>query len=218
MRILGLTGSIGMGKSTIAGMLRRLRIPVYDADAAVHRLMAPGGAAFATLAKAFPDCMAEGRIDRIRLGNVVFADDAQLARLEAILHPLVARDRAGFLRRCRRAGNPLAVLDIPLLFEKGLEHEADAILVVSAPAFLQRQRVLVRPGMTKAKFAAIRGRQVPDAEKRRRGDFVIVNGLSRAATLRRLQTVLKRLDSFHARNRPRYRNHGRRPPDRAPHR
>jgi dephospho-CoA kinase len=209
MRVIGLTGSIGMGKTTIALMLRRLGIPVDAADMAVHRLLSPRGAAFAEVAAAFPEALRDGRIDRLRLGALVFADEARLKHLETILHPLVARERARFLARCRRQRRPLAILDIPLLFETGRERDMDAVITVSAPAFLQRLRVLGRPGMNEEKFHAILSRQMPDAFKRRRSDAVIFTGRGKAATIRQLQAVLKRLNSSHARNRPRYRNHRR---------
>lgn len=167
---LGLTGSIGMGKSTTAGFFRAVGLPVWDADAAVHRLYAPGGAAVAPLAAAFPMAVHDGNVSRETLKQILQADPAQLPRLENIVHPLVAEDRAAFLRDCRA---DIAVLDIPLLFEKHSEAEMDATLLVTAPSALQRARVLARPGMTEAQFALILSRQMPDAEKRARATHII---------------------------------------------
>lgn len=168
---LGLTGSIGMGKSTTAQMFRDLGHPVWDADAAVHRLYAPGGAAVAPLDEAFPGVVVAGQVDRARLKAHLTEDKAGFARLERIVHPLVAADRADFLRLHRDA--PIVVLDIPLLFETGAETAMDGVAVVSADAETQRQRVLARPGMTEESFAMILDRQMPDAEKRARATWVI---------------------------------------------
>jgi dephospho-CoA kinase len=179
MYLLGLTGSIAMGKSTAAATFRALGVPVFDADAAVHRLLAPGGAAVAEVSAAFPACVRDGTIDRRTLGRVAFADPVALARLEAILHPRVRAGERRFLARCAAARRPLVVLDIPLLFETAGERLVDAVVVVSAPGFVQAQRVLARAGMTPERLAAIRGRQMPDVEKRRRADFVIATGLER---------------------------------------
>jgi dephospho-CoA kinase len=189
--VLGLTGSIGMGKSTAAAMLRRLGVPVHDADAAVHRLMAKGGAAVPAIATAFPDVVVDGAVDRQALGQRVFDDPAALRRLEAILHPRVRRQARDFIKRHRRRGTPLVVLDIPLLFETGGERLCDAVAVVSAPRFVQEARVLRRPGMTRRRLAGIRARQVPDPVKRRRADFVVETGLGKRPTLRRLRQIVK---------------------------
>jgi dephospho-CoA kinase len=168
---LGLTGSIGMGKSTTAGFFRDAGVPVWDADAAVHRLYAPGGAAVATLAARWPQVLsADGGIDRAALKPLVTADPSALAWLEAQVHPLVAADRAAFLAA---ATADLVVLDIPLLFETGADAAMDATLLVTAPAALQRARVLARPGMTEAALAAILARQMPDADKRARATHII---------------------------------------------
>lgn len=167
---LGLTGSIGMGKSTTAGFFRALGIPVWDADAAVHRLYAPGGAAVAPLAALIPDAIIAGAVSREALKTRLAQEPALLAQIESIVHPLVAADRAAFLAGC---DGDLAVLDIPLLFEKGSEAEMDATLLVTAPPALQRARVLARPGMTEAQFALILSRQMPDAEKRSRATHII---------------------------------------------
>lgn len=168
---LGLTGSIGMGKSTTAGFFREAGIPVWDADAAVHRLYAPGGAAVAPVSARWPQVLGgDGGIDRALLKTVVTADPAALAWLESQVHPLVAADRAAFLAA---ATADLVVLDIPLLFETGGDAQMDATLLVTAPAALQRARVLARPGMTEAAFAAILARQMPDAQKRARATHII---------------------------------------------
>lgn len=169
--VLGLTGSIGMGKSTAAGMFRALGHPVWDADEAVHRLYAEGGAAVAPVAAAFPGAQSGGAIDRAVLRQALAADPSGFARLEAIVHPLVAADRAGFL--ARHAAAPLVVLDIPLLFENGADRDMDGVAVVSAPPEIQRARVMDRPGMTDETFRMILSRQMPDADKRARADWVI---------------------------------------------
>ena len=196
MIVLGLTGSVGMGKSTAAAMLRRLGIAVHDSDAAVHRLLAPKGAAVAAVAAAFPGVRRkDGGIDRPALGARVFADPAALRRLERILHPLVRLSQQRFLARARARRRKLVVLDIPLLFESGGAQRCDKVAVVSAPAFLQRARVLARPGMTEARFAAILAQQMPDAEKRRRADYVVASGLGRAFTFRRLRRIVRALTS-----------------------
>jgi dephospho-CoA kinase len=194
MIILGLTGSVGMGKSTAAAMFRRLGVPVHDSDAVVHRLLAPRGAAVAAVAAAFPEALTgAGGIDRAALGRRVFADAAALARLERILHPLVGRRQQRFLRLARGQRAKLVVLDIPLLFETGGERRCDKVVVVSAPAAVQRGRVMARPGMSEARFAAILAKQTPDAEKRRRADYVVPSGLGRALTFRRLMRIVHAL-------------------------
>ena len=173
MRILGLTGSIGMGKSATLAMFAEAGVPVYDADAEVHRLYEKGGAAVSPVGEAFPGVVVDGAIDRQILGAQVLADDAKLQRLQGIVYPLMAGKREAFLAGAKASGAPFAVLDIPLLFETGGEGSVDAVAVVSAPAELQRARVLARPGMTEAKFESILAKQTPDAEKRRRADYVI---------------------------------------------
>jgi dephospho-CoA kinase len=191
---LGLTGSIGMGKSTAALALKRLGLPVHDADAVVHRLLAPGGGAVAAVLAGFPDVgTTAGGIDRQKLGARVFGDAAGLKRLEAILHPLVGAAKQRFLAAAARRRASMVVLDVPLLYETGGERACDAVLVVSAPSFLQRQRVMRRPGMTPAKFLAILAKQMPDAEKRRRTPHVIPTGLGRRLTLDRLRAALRTL-------------------------
>ena len=227
MIVLGLSGSIGMGKSTAAKMFRRMGIPVYDSDAAVHRVLAKGGAAVPAIDAAFPGVVKDGAVDRDALGKRVFGDPAALKTLEAIVHPVVRRVQDGFLRRNAARRAPLVVLDIPLLFEVKLDGRCDASVVVSAPFFLQKARVMARPGMTEEKFAGILARQMPDTEKRRRADFVVPSGRGRAVTLRRLERIAKLMKRAHgthwppnpfaertvsrrspdARNCPRYRNH-----------
>ena len=193
MLVLGLTGSIAMGKSTAAATFRSFGVPVFDADAAVHRLLAPGGAGVGPVGAAFPGCARARAIDRQKLGRRVFADPAALARLEAILHPLVRVEQDRFLARCRARGEWIAVLDIPLLYETGAERRLDAVVVVSAPAFLQSQRALRRPGVTPERLAAIRARQLPDREKRRRADFVISTGLERRRAVEAIAAIIDRL-------------------------
>lgn len=171
MIILGLTGSIGMGKSTTAKMFADAGVPVSDADRMVHALYA--GAAVPHIEKAFPGTVSDGVVDRDKLAATVLGNPARLRELEAIVHPLVRAETDAFVERHRQAGAPLIVLDIPLLFEIGGMGRVDRILVVTAPADVQRERVLSRPGMTEEKFEAILAKQVPDAEKRRRADFVI---------------------------------------------
>ena len=204
MIVVGLTGSIGMGKSTAAAMLRGMGVPLFDADQVVHRLLAPGGAAVNKVEAVFPGMRTvNGGIDRPRLGRCVFGDPAALARLEAILHPMVAAAEQRFLARARARREPIAVLDIPLLFESRGAGRCDYVIVVSAPAILQRQRVMRRPGMTEARFAAILKQQMPDAEKRRRADFVVPTGLDRRLSRQRLRAIVDDL-----------RIKGRRPPQR----
>lgn len=194
MIVVGLTGSIGMGKSTAAALLRRMRIPLFDADGVVHRLLAPRGAAVARVEDAFPDVRTdEGGIDRRRLGQRVFGDPTALARLERIIHPMVAAREKQFLAHARARHERLVVLDVPLLFESRGAARCDYVVVVSAPAMVQRQRVMRRPGMTEARFAAILEQQMPDTEKRRRADFVVPTGLDRKSSLRRLCAIVRLL-------------------------
>lgn len=176
MITVGLTGSIGMGKSTTAAMFAAEGVPVYDADAEVHALYAKGGAAVEPLAEAFPGVVVDGAVDRALLSQRVVGKPEELKRLEAIVHPLVGQSRVGFFEKAVAAGADIVVLDIPLLFETGGETRMDAVVVVSAPADVQRQRVLARPGMDEAKLDAILARQMADAEKRARAHFVIDTG------------------------------------------
>jgi dephospho-CoA kinase len=175
MKMLGLTGSIGMGKSTVAAMFEEAGVPVFDADAAVHQLQGPGGALVPVIEASFPDTTGPSGVDRARLGAQVLGDPTALARLEAIIQPAVAEMRTRFL--ADHADAPLIVFDIPLLFEKGGGAGLDAVAVVSAPPHVQRERVLARPGMTQEKFERILALQMPDAEKRARADFVIDTGV-----------------------------------------
>jgi len=176
MITIGLTGSIGMGKSTTSAMFAQAGVPVYDADAEVHALYAPGGAAVAPLEAAFPGVVKDGAVDRALLSAQVIGKPEQMARLEAIVHPLVGRSRIGFYERAEAQGADLVVLDIPLLFETGGERHVDAVVVVSAPADQQRARVLARPGMSEEKLDAILAKQMQDVEKRARAHFVVDTG------------------------------------------
>lgn len=199
MILLGLTGSIGMGKSTAAAMLAGMGARVHDSDRVVHDLLAAGGAGVAPVAALFPDCTAGDAVDRRKLGARVFGDAAALSALERILHPLVTRDRERQLRGWQRDGVRLGVLDIPLLFETGAESACDHTVLVTAPPFVQKARVMLRPGMTEARFADILARQMPDREKRRRADFVVQTGLSKHNTLCQLRRVVARV--MHGRGR-----------------
>ena len=194
MIILGLTGSIGMGKSTTSRMFADAGAMVWDADAAVHRLYAPGGAAVAPLGEAFPGVVVDGMVDRTLLAEALGQDESAFKRLEAIVHPLVAQSRSDDLARAREEGMRLAVLDIPLLFETGGDQWVDGVVVVTADARTQRQRVLERPGMTEERFEAILNRQMPDAEKRARADFIVDTGhgleAAQAAVTHIVETVL----------------------------
>ena len=190
-KILGLTGSIGMGKSTVAAMFEELGVPVFDADAAVHRLQGPEGRLLPAIEEAFPGTTGPEGVDRAKLGGLVFDDAEALARLEAIVHPAVAEARKRFLIDNARAA--LVVFDIPLLFEKNLDRGLDSIAVVSAPAEIQRERVLKRAGMSAEKFEAILALQVPDAQKRARADHVIDTGTSLAETRAAVSALVERL-------------------------
>jgi len=192
--ILGLTGSIAMGKSHTARLFRAMGVPVCDADALVHDLFRPGGAAVGPVGAAFPEAVDPGRgIDRGALGRRVLGDRAALRRLEALVHPLVREAQRRFLEAQCRAGRPLVVLDIPLLFETGGLDRVDRVVVVSAHPLVQEQRALRRPGMSPARLAAIRAEQTPDAEKRRRADFLIASGADRGRTAEAVATIVRRL-------------------------
>ena len=188
MKILGLTGSIGMGKSTVAAMFEEAGVPVFDADAMVHALQGPGGALVEAIEAAFPGTTGPAGVDRARLGVLVLGNREALGRLEAIVHPAVADMRSAFLEEHR--DQPLIVFDIPLLFEKGGGAGVDAVAVVSAPAEMQRERVLSRPGMTEEKFAHIRALQMPDAQKRARADHVIDTGVSHQETREQVRQLI----------------------------
>ena len=189
--ILGLTGSIGMGKSAVAAMFRGLDVPVFDADAAVHELQGPGGACIAPIERAFPGTTGPQGVDRQKLGAAVFGNAEALKLLESIVHPEVAEMRRAFL--ADNANAPLIVFDIPLLYEKTGQHGLGAVVVVSAPADVQRERVLARPGMTVEKFEQILKLQVPDAEKRKLADHVIDTGVSLAETRHAVQQLVHRI-------------------------
>ena len=190
MIVLGLTGSIGMGKSTTTAMFADRGALVWNADAAVHALYAPGGAAVAPLEAAFPGVVVDGAVDRARLAEALGRDDTAFRRLETIVHPLVAAGRLAELEAARAAGVRLAVLDIPLLFETGGDRAVDVVVVVTADPEIQRQRVLARPGMTPERFAAILERQMPDAEKRRRADFLIDTGAGLEAARAQVDAIM----------------------------
>jgi dephospho-CoA kinase len=189
--ILGLTGSIGMGKSTTAGLFQARGIPVHDADATVHALYR--GRAVPLIAAAFPDAIRDGAVDRPSLWAAVLGKPEAMARLEAIIHPLVREEEEAFLRRCREKGQGLAVLDVPLLLETGGEGRCDAVLVVSAPAEVQRARVLARAGMTPERLDAILARQMPDARKRARAHFIVDTSRDVMAAGRQVGSILAAL-------------------------
>ncbi len=193
MIVIGLTGSIGMGKSTVAAMFAEEGVPVFDSDAAVHALYAPGGAAVDLVEQAFPGVVGAGAIDRAALSARVLGDEAAIGKLEAIVHPLVAAAQRDFLEAAREAAAWCAVLDIPLLLEARGPRAVDKVVVVSAPAEVQRARVLARPGMTPEKFESILARQLPDAEKRARADFVIDTGGDLEQTRAQVRSVLDAL-------------------------
>jgi dephospho-CoA kinase len=177
MKIVALTGSIGMGKSTTSAMFKDLGVPIWDADDAVHRLYTKGGAAIPPLQALVPDAIGPEGVDRSILTQKILQDPGLLKQIEAIVHPLVGKDRADFLAVARDQGQPLVLIDVPLLFETGGEAYVDAVIVVSCPPHMQRARVLARPGMTEEKFDSILARQTPDEAKRAKSDFVIDTGL-----------------------------------------
>jgi len=191
--VIGLTGSIGMGKTETAKMFARHGAAVYDADAAVHALYAPGGDAVAPIAEAFPSAVMDGRVDRQILGDLVLGRPDALARLESIVHPLVRGAQGRFLREAEDRGAPLAVLDIPLLFETGADALVDKTVVVTAPLEIQKARVLARPGMTAQKFEAIRAKQAPESEKTARADYVIRTDRGLEAAEREVKAIVAEL-------------------------
>lgn len=193
MKIVGLTGSIGMGKSTTAAMFRDAGIPVYDADAAVHDLYDQGGAAVGPVGEAFPGVVKDGRVDREALRQQVLGNPEALKRLNAIVHPLVGQDRVQFFKAAEAAGADMVVLDIPLLFETGGHANVDAVVVVSAPPEMQRERVLARPGMTPDRLDAILAQQTPDAEKRARAHFVVDTGQGLEHARAQVMTIIAAL-------------------------
>jgi dephospho-CoA kinase len=190
MKIIGLTGSIGMGKSTTAAMFREAGVPVYDADAAVHALYDVGGAAVAPVGAAFPGVVKDGRVDREALRQAVLGKPDELKRLNAIVHPLVGQHRGEFFKDVEEIGADMVVLDIPLLFETGGDRGMDAVVVVSAPAEQQRARVLERPGMTPDRLDAILAQQMPDAAKRARATYVVDTGRGLEAAREQVATII----------------------------
>ncbi len=193
MMLIGLTGSIGMGKSTVGEMFRRLGVPVYDADAEVYKVYAKGGAAVEPIRAAFPEAVVDDQVDRARLSKLVVGKEAEMKKLESITHPLLGAGRAAFFEEAEKTGQKMVVLDIPLLFETGGENRVHKIVVVSAPAEVQRERVLARDDMTEEKFEAILARQVPDAEKRERADYVINTNCPKEATFEQVKALVEDL-------------------------
>ena len=206
MIVIGLTGSIGMGKSTTAAMFAAEGAPVYDADAEVHILQGPGGAAVAPIEAAFPGVVKNGAVDRGELGGRVLGDAAAIKRLEAIVHPLLGASRAAFFERAEAERALMVVLDIPLLFETGGEKRVDAVVVASAPADIQRERVLARPGWNAGRLDAVLAKQLPDAEKRARADFIVDTGHglepAREQVRRVISTLKARAESLEASREP----------------
>lgn len=199
MIVLGLTGSVGMGKSTTAGMFADLGVPVHDADAAVHRLYA--GPLAREVEAAFPGTTIDGRVDRGRLATAVLGVPDALRRLEAIVHPQVRAEEERFLAAARASGAPVVVLDIPLLYETGGDRRVDAVVVVTAPADVQRARVLARPGMTEEKLAALLAKQAPDEEKRRRADFIVDTSQGFDAARAQVRAILDAVRTMQPRRR-----------------
>jgi len=193
MIVVVLTGSIAMGKSTTATMFNRRKIPIFDADKLVHSFFSKGGAAVGMVNEHFPSAITDDTVDRAVLGEIVFGDPHRLSILESIIHPLVDNERNRFLQRHRRRKTKIVVLDVPLFYEIKKRYKSDFVCVVSAPGFLQRQRALGRPGMTRQKLDAILARQMPDHEKRKRSNFVIPTGLGIAYTNRRLRRTLNKI-------------------------
>ena len=202
MLILGLTGSIGMGKTVAADNFRRTGLPVHDADNTVHELTGVGGKAVDPIAELFPEAVKKGAIDREALAKRVFGDPEGLARLEEILHPMVHHREQQFLEHRARQGCRQVVLDIPLLFETGGEDRCDAVITVSAPRFLQERRVLRRSGMTRERLDSILARQIPDAEKRRRSDFIVLTSLGRDFSLLQILNIVRITRHWRGRNWP----------------
>jgi dephospho-CoA kinase len=199
MFVLGLTGSLGMGKSTTAAMFAEEGVPMHDADAAVHELYE--GEAVKAIEAAFPGTTAGGKVDRDKLGQRVLGDAAAMKKLEQIVHPLVRQAEQRFLADAERSGAPVAVLDIPLLFETGAQARCDAVAVVSAPAELQRARAFERPGMTESKFQAILAKQMSDADKRARADFVVDTGQGFEHARAQVRDILKQVATMRPRRR-----------------
>lgn len=202
MIVLGLTGSIGMGKSTAAAMFRRLGIPVFDADASVHDLQRKNGAALPLISRAFPGTVSAAGLDRAKLRAAVFADPAALRRLEQIMHPLVRRAQMSWLRTQALRRHRLVVLDVPLLFEKGGWRGCDAIAVVTAPFHVQRTRVLARPGMTEAAFQSVLRSQLPDAFKCQHASFLVRSGMGRHQALQDVREIVRCMPGLAGRKYP----------------
>jgi dephospho-CoA kinase len=193
--VIGLTGSIGMGKSFASSLIRRAGVPVFDADAEVHVLMGKGGRAVKAVEAAFPGVVIDGAVDRPSLGAQVFGDAGALKRLERILHPMVGQSERAFMSRAARNRHRIVARDVPLLFETGGDKRCDLTIVVSAPAHIQRYRVLARPGMTEERLAQVRGKQMPDAQKRARADIVIPSGIGKRETWKHIQRALRQAKS-----------------------
>lgn len=193
MYLIGLTGSIGMGKSQTASLFRDEGVPVYDADAAVHALYEKGGAAVAPIGQLVPEAVVDGAVDRVILGRHVLQDNDKLKALEAIVHPLAGQTQMQFLTQAVADGAEMVVLDIPLLFETGGDGFVDSVVVVSAPATMQRERVLARPGMSEEKLDDILAKQMPDADKRARADFIVDSSISVADAHRQVRAILEQL-------------------------
>ncbi len=199
MVIVGLTGSIGMGKSETAKMFRSLGVPVYDADAAVHAIYAPGGSAVAPVETAFPGVTGAGGVDREALAKRVLNDSAALKKLESIVHPLVGLEQQKFLQKAAEENAEIIVIDVPLLFETGGEKRVDCVVLVSAPYEVQRERVLARPGMTEEKFQAILAKQAPDAQKREKADFIIDSSKGIEDAMAQVRALLPKLKAIRPR-------------------
>ncbi len=197
MIVLGLTGSIGMGKSRAASMMRKMGISVHDSDRAVHCALMPNGAAFEEVALTFPECWDKKKrvIDRKKLGKSVFEDSKKLKQLEKILHPIARKSQNEFVRKMRKMGRKMVVLEIPLLFETGAQARVDFVVCVSAPKAIQRRRVLARKNMSAEKFEQILARQMPDGEKRANSDFVINTGLGLARTMKDIKAMLREIEA-----------------------
>jgi dephospho-CoA kinase len=192
MKVIGVTGSIATGKSTLSAMLRQFTIPVFDADAYVHRLMQPNGEAFNDIKNLFPDVIKNGQINRGKLGALVFQDAQKLQRLEALLHPKVRAAEIAFIKRQHMNHSRICVLDIPLLYETGAERLCDEVWVTYCPDFLQRQRIMSRAGMTPQKCEQVLARQMPQAEKKACADILVSSGLGKGAMMRRVKQMLGR--------------------------
>ena len=198
MFILGLTGSVGMGKTTAAAAFRQNGIAVYDADAAVHQLMGPKGKALGSVRKAFPEAVKNNCVDRRALGSIVYRNKKALAHLESILHPMVQDMQLEFLRKCAKSRAKLVVLDIPLLYENNIDRFCDAVAVVTAPLYLQKIRVLRRPGMTPKRFNQIVKNQLSDSQKRKRADFIIQTGLGQNHSLLCIRNIINIAQNCHS--------------------